>query len=631
MAAGAVARIGKTLVADAWEGAVGSGALVSGEAMLRRIGPLGETMADMLRSTRDKWEIRAGKMMEFRAPLAGDLHKAGLGEQVIGDLERKTPAIHPDAKRLADYDRLLNASLMLEAHGAGIKIGSLAPDDYHHMWDPELFKGVNEEQTIQKLLASGQVKTRNEARSVMSYMQSRGGKVYSLETPRKINLPGYRRDLAVMSDHFVASFKRIEEAKAFGPKDEALHQIIDAIEAQHGRKAASQARLVSSAFMNRGAGYTPVSDTDQMMGQGFYRKIASVETLAHLGLAFLSHSGQFINTSVVAARSGLRPTIRAMADLVADHGNAQSFAIKSASMFNSTIHDFRRLVAEDLEHETLGGKLLRYTPFNFIDKQRRIFAARVGAEFVNDEFQKILKDPNNKRAITNLRLMGLDSAEIQKAGGIQQQHLLQAAKVMSDLTQFRSDALTLPPRWVSKDDMWLRLAVMYKQFFFHQAKFMKDQVLKPAFQQGEFRPLIYSSLLFPSVGEIVSDMKNVIRKGDLKDRPGFDKNHWLDRVIDNYSQVGGFGIMADLASSFGQPNSEPAFRFAVGPAISDIIDFTTLGGKPHPIEDLEKKLLRSVPVIGPYAVHKEFPSKNPTKGRLQRGVVTKEFNKIFDF
>lgn len=626
MAAGAVARVAEEAWSKLWSPAVERGVFQSGESGLRRIGPVGGILADMLRATKDKAEIRVGKIAEHYIPRAEELQRLGHVDEFVNDLERKTRATTPKARDLADYSRLLNAALYPEAQQAGIKVGPPVADDFHHMWDPAIFKGVSEERTIKELVKSGQAANEAEASRMLQFMRSQGGKVHSLEAPRRVNLPGYRRDAAVMFDHFNNTIHRIEQAKAFGPKDETLNQLLTVIKQQHGNTAFKYARLVADNFLGRGAGYSPLGDLDEVVGHGLYKKIASLETVMHLGLAFMRHSGQALNTTVLAARSGLTPTIKGMRDVIVAHGNANDFALRAAATLPGIIHDFRRIAGA--ETETLGGKLLRYTPFNYIDKLRRVFAARVGAAFVEQEYNSFLANPKNTKAIMNLRLMGLDPAEIQKVGGINQSHLLSAAKRMSDITQFKSDALTLPPRWIGGNDALLKFAVMYKQFFFHQAKFVKDQVLKPAFLEKEFRPLLYMAALFPTFGEMVADLNEAARKGNLNERPAADKRHWLDRLIDNYSAIGGFGIMSDMVHAFAAPNNEAAFRFVVGPVISDTIDIGRIPFSAHPDKEIEKKILRSIPVVGPVATHKIFPPKNPTKTPLQRGVATRQVNKV---
>ena len=53
---------------------------------------------------------------------------------------------------------------------------------------------------------------------------------------------------------------------------------------------------------------------------------------------------------------------------------------------------------------------------------------------------------------------------------------------------------------------------------------------------------MYLSLLFPAFGEAVADVKEVARKGSLEERP----QAGIDRLIDNMSQAGGFGIFPAL-------------------------------------------------------------------------------------
>ena len=621
MASGAVANLWEHLWGGLESSTITRGTLESGEAGLRRIGPLGRTLADLLHLGKDNAAIRTGKVASYYIPRAEEAMKSGLTDEVVGDLERKARASSPKALELADYSRIMREALYQEAQQVGIKVGPRVQDDFPHMWDPKIFEGSGREDVINHLTTSGQASSRHDAERLIDQIMGRKGKVHTLESPRLINLPDYRKDLAVPFDHMQASIKRIEFAKIFGPKNEKLNLLLDQIAKEHGPAEYKYADLVASKIMGDPG---LASDFDQYANRSWLRKIASVETLMHLSLAFMSHSGQFLNTTVLAGRAGLAPTVKAMAKMIAEHGDAGDFALQSGAILPRTVRDFRRLAG--VESETLGQKLLRYTPFNYIDKLRRTFAANVGEEFVNQNAERLVANPKDQRAIRNLRLMGLDPNEIVMKGVNQLDHL-QAAKRMSDLTQFESDALSLPPRWLSRDEPLLQLAVMFKQFFFHQARFVKDQVLKPAFLEGEFRPLLYMATLFPTFGEIVADAKEYARKGNLKDRP----HHLIERLIDNYATIGGFGIMHDLVYAFAQPQKEAAMRFIIGPALSDMIDIGTIPGQKHPMEEIEKRLVRSIPIIGPQAKHKMFPPKNrPQKGPLQKGVITKELNKVLD-
>lgn len=638
MAGGAVARVLGTGIKDAaeaawskiWNPSLERGYIQSGEAGLRHIGPLAETAGQMARQARDNFESRFGKVLAYREPLAHDIIRSGASEEVINDLERKVRATDPKAKALADYDKLLNNALIPEAAQHGIKIGPLNPDDFHHMWDSEMFEGVNKQKIIKHLVTTGQARDESHAQQIIQrQMQTNmgSGMVHTLSSARRVNLPGYRRDLAVMSDHFGAVIKKIEQTKVFGPNDEAYTKLLEGIKQQHGQFAHDYTKNIVDNILGRSAGYT--SEIDQGLGKGWYRKIASIEAMGHLGLAVLSHTGQPLNAVLMSARGGLTPLVGAMRDAIFDHGNAMSFLAKSGATFLHASREARRIAGA--ETETMGGKLLRYTQFSYIDKIRRMFSGLLGKNFAEQQFEKFLANPKDQKVINNLRIFGIDPAEVQKAGGLQERHLIQAAKRMSDITQFRTDAMTVPPKWLDNKEPTLRLAVMYKQYFYQQSKFIKDQVLKPALLEKEFKPLIAMGILFPTFGEIVGDMKEFARKGNLDDRPGFDKNHWLDRMASNYAVVGGIGILADLVNAFAAPDKAAAGRYLIGPAFGDTIDIGQMLFMKHPIPAVEKKIVQSVPVVGPISSRKLFPSKQHQKGPLQRGVITREFNKLFGF
>jgi len=620
MAAGSVARVGQELWNGLWgkleSNVITRGTLESGEAGLRRIGPLGETLSDMLKLGKENIGRRVGNVSSYYIPRAEEAMKSGLSEEIVNDLERRARASHPQALELADYARIMREAVYQEAQQIGIKVGPRVADDFPHMWDPKIFEGTGREDVINHLLKSGQATSRHDAEHVIDQIMSVKGRVHTLESPRLIQLPNYRRDLSVPFDHLNASIRRIEFAKIFGPKNEKLNLLLDEIAKQHGPAAYKYADLVATSVMgNSGL----ASDFDMYANRSWLRKTASIEALMHLSLAVLRHSGQFANTTVV---TGLKPSIRALARMMSDFKGAEDFALTTGALVNKTVHDFRRLA--NVETETLGGKLLRYSGFDFVDKLRRVFASNSAAEFVDQQASRLAKDPNNAKAIRNLRLMGIDPDEIKR--GVNSLHYLQAGRRLSDLTQFESDALSLPPRWLAKDEPILQLAMMYKQFFFHQARFVKDMVLKPVFLEGDMKPLLYMATLFPTFGEMVADVNEFARKGDLKNRP----QHVVERMIDNYASIGGFGIWHDLVYAFAQPQKEAAMRFVIGPAISDLIDIGTIPGQRHPIEEIEKRLVRAIPVIGPVAQKKAFPpKKQPTKGPLQRGAITKELNKVF--
>lgn len=598
-------RVGEELWEKLWSPSVEKGALQAGEAGLKRLGPMGETLAGMLRTSQEKYETRAGQLADFYIPKAHAIQKdATLVAEHVADLKRKAPATTSAVKDLNDFSRLANEGLYQEAQKVGIKVGSRVPDDWHYMYDPKIFDGIGEQAAIKHLVTSGQAADVSSARKILERVKSRaGGKVHTLESPRRVTMPGSREDTSVMFDHLNNSVKRIEQAKIFGPKDENLHTILSQIEQSHGAANAKYAKMVANAFLGRAAGQEPVNS---LITHGAYQKIASIEAVAHLGLATLSHALQPLNTVVYASRTGMTPVIKALAHTILEHGNATDFALRTGALLQHTVHDFRRLAG--VESENLGGKVLRYNLFSYVGKLRETFAANVGREMLEAETRRLLNDPSSDKVRASIRLLGLDPDEL-LSKGITDSDRLTAGNRVNRLTQFRTDALSVPPLW--RTDPYMKLFTMYKQYFFNQARFVKDEVYKPAFEfmgsggkKGSMAPLMYMSVLYPTFGEITADMKEMARKGSLEGRPQNIK----DRLMDNYAQVGGFGIMHDLVHAFASPG-DMAFRFSVGPFISDMVDIGKIPFAKHPIEETEKKIVRSVPVVGPITANKLWPPK----------------------
>jgi hypothetical protein len=621
MAAGAVARVAKTAWDTLWNPTVERGVLQSGEAGLQRLGPLGETLSVMLRQSQDNTEARVGALAEHYIPRARALGEDPLKTQeLVMDLKRVRRATTPEVQELADFSRLANEQIYQEAQQTGIKVGPRVQDDWHLMYPREVFEGSNRDAAIQRLVDTGQATSYRSAEKMLNSLESKGGRVHSLESPRRVNLPGAREDTAVVYDHLSNSYRRVEQAKIFGPKDENLDYILDGIRAEYGVPGYKYARLVADSFLGRTAGYSPVGDIDHIVGHGDYQKIASIEAVMHLGLAFISQSIQPLNAVVFGARGGLTPTVKALRDTVLDYGNATEFALRAGSTLMHTAHEFRQ--AAGVEQGTIGGAVLNYTPFMFLDKLSRIFSSQVGRHMAEESIQKLVQEPGHLGERMTLKLLGID-ADKALAQGLTESDVLEAAKRVSDITSFRATPLDIPPQW--KNNPTLKLLTMYKSATFSQAKFLKDYVFKPAVYEGEMRPLLYLATLFPTFGEMVADTKEFIRKGTLEERP----KEVVDRMIDNVAQVGGFGIMHDMIYAFASPNKEMAYRFVVGPAIGDAVETASLPFSKHPIADIEKKIVSSIPVVGPIAKRKLFPvplSERP-KNALQEGAVTKTIKK----
>ena len=127
---------------------------------------------------------------------------------------------------------------------------------------------------------------------------------------------------------------------------------------------------------------------------------------------------------------------------------------------------------------------------------------------------------------------------------------------------------------------------------------------------------IYLSCSCSFYGESDADVKEVARKGSLEERP----QAGIDRLIDNMSQAGGFGIFHDLIYNIASPSDKPQYLCRC-PTMSDIIGCPRYpqqiykgyqGGKKTESEiwtPLGLEGLRRVPLVGAIAVDKFKKSK----------------------
>jgi hypothetical protein len=271
----------------------------------------------------------------------------------------------------------------------------------------------------------------------------------------------------------------------------------------------------------------------------------------------------------------------------------------------------------------LGSKVLHMTGFVSLDKYRRIFASVAGKHLAESLWQDLQEGVRPSVARGKLAQMGIDVSEAMKRGSLSEDDLLQAAKRTSDITQFTFDANQLPVAW--KASPIARIVLQFKQYFYTQSNFVKNFALKPAVEylrtkgaSGDIKPLIYMSILFPTLGEATADLKELARKGTLDERP----QQPLERLIDNAGHAGAFGIYQDLLYNVASPSDAPIWHFITGPVIGDMVDLARLPMSKQPVWP---GLMGRVPIVGPIAAKSMRDSNRKTprkKGFLERGALT---------
>jgi hypothetical protein len=537
-------------------------------------------------------------------------------------LDASQPHSSNYVKSVARETRNLEAAWYNRSKNAGVPVAPELLDYAPRRWDPGTFAGMNLDKARLHLIKSGFAKTVAEADRILEFTKgSAAKKVHTMESPRVVGLKGYREDPSTILEDLHSRVVRAVGAETFGPKNEFLDRILDEVRLREGESAYKFAKFVSHSTLGIEPG--------QMIGEA-ERALFSLEAATKLGSAVIGNLSQTLNTVVFA---GIRPTAKALLDMMMEHGNFRDFGMRTGALYGHTLTEMRALLG--VEANSLGAKVLKGTGFSGVETYNRLIAARAGYYAVKDAFETLLRNPADESAKRMLLTLGVrDPLAAVGRGALTDTELRLAGKLASDITQFRTSVLDLPAGW--RKSPFMRMATLYKQFAYNQTRFIKDYVVKPAILHGELRPLIYMTLLFPTFGEVFADAKNLVLRGNLKNRP--DSKLLLDRALDNLSYVGGFGIVQDLVYALTMPSEEPTWRFLAGPVFSDAVDagktvwpFVT-GMTVHKYEKrAAREALRRVPTFGPLLARKAYPPETKSKGIFQRGTVTKAVKRAEHF
>jgi hypothetical protein len=590
-------------------------AVMSGEGALRHEGAFGDMLVDATKSWQDKSAQMSGHYYtEMLSALKPVMKDKSITADIATHWQNHANLPEGSLKDAITKAKMARLHLYGSLQQSGVKVGPLVEDDFPRMYPRELFEGVNRDQAMARLQRQG-MSTR-QAEGLLDQISGKSPKAHNYESPRKWDLPGYRRDLGVLFEDIDKGYKRLNWAQIFGADDEKLDIILKGLKETGGKSGQELGLKYLDNITKSGKFYRGVRPWEQ--------GLASLEVASKLSLAVLSHTSQPLNVAVYA---GLKPTVKAMASLVkefVENGNvrsAEDFSLQAGSTWTESMRRYKELYGQ--ETGGLGSRVLHMTGFVSLDKYRRIFASVAGKHLAENLWQDLQEGVRPGVARGKLAQMGIDVSEAMKRGSLSEDDLLQAAKRTSDITQFTFDANQLPVAW--KASPMARIVLQFKQYFYTQSNFVKNFALKPAVEylrtkgaSGDIKPLIYMSILFPTLGEATADLKELARKGTLDERP----QQPLERLIDNAGHAGAFGIYQDLLYNVASPSDAPIWHFITGPVIGDMVDLARLPMSKQPVWP---GLMGRVPIVGPIAAKSMRDSNRKTprkKGFLERGALT---------
>jgi hypothetical protein len=605
--------------------------IISGEKSVRKLGPFGDVLVDSVKQWQDKSAQSSGAytadlLKSMRGKMKSDEAKdfASIWQNFQGTQD-------PQLKAAVAHGKITRANIYSGLQQAGVKTGPLVQDDWPRMYQRELFEGKNRVDALNRLQKGGM--SVRQAESLLDNISGKSAKAYNYEAPRKFDLPGYRRDIGVLLEDADKGYKRLHFAQIFGPNEEKLDLILKGIRESKGIEGQELATRYMDSILKRGKYYRGVTKWEQ--------SLASLQVATKLGTAVLSHLGQPLNLAVYG---GLRPMVKALGELASDYvrdgsmASGEDFALRAGSIWGSSFRQYREYYGQEIG--SLGSKLLKYTGFADVDRFRRIYSSVVGRHLAGELFDEVRSEGSLGPARTKLSQMGVDVDKALERGFLSEDDILVAAKRTSDITQFTGDANQLPMAW--KSNPYARMFMQFKQFFYMQSNFIKDNALKPAIEyaqtggkSGDLKPLLYLSILFPTFGEAVADLKELVRKGTLKERP---EDYSIERFVDNAAHAGAFGIYTDLAYNIASPSDKPIWHFVTGPTISDMVDLARLPSQMHDkygvnLRPLGMEMLRRVPVVGSQLAYRAQEARRRTRKKptgLAALPITHEMDKLFN-
>jgi len=496
-----------------------------------------------------------------------------------------------------------------------------------------MFEGRSKDDAVAHLIKTGQASNYAEADSLLKVITGGGSKFKNIEARRTANLPDsfWRRDKAVDYDYITRGWKRIAEHDNYGKNDEVLTEALSKIKNEQGDKAYEYARWLGEHEIGRSIGRQgPVAG---LARDEVERGVASLEALTKLSFAGVRHLGQASNIPIVVGEMG--PLVRGFAKMLSDSGAAEEHAMRAGILFREASVKARN---DALGRWTLGSKMLEYT-FQPIRRFNRILASEAGRDAAETNFARLMKDNNNTQAKHLLNIMGVNTREALQRGSLTQDDLLNASKRVADFSMFELNPSSVPPAW--RNSPWGRTVTMYKTYGAMEAKLIKDFVIKPALGIGgpqNLKPLMYLSILFPAVGEVTNDISELLKRGNLKQRPDWNK-YPFDRVLEDAAYVGAFGLLYDTARSMSYNDRNAQWSFVFGPLMSDVINMsaelfhTFDGSRAHPLDKLsetaKERLVRDIPVVGPRLYEEYFAKKHAqTQTMFKQGKATKLVKKV---
>jgi hypothetical protein len=437
--------------------------------------------------------------------------------------------------------------------------------------------GGRNQDYLKRLVSQGKAKDIESAKQMITEFTAKNSsrKFGSLEFSREIDLPFWDPNPARVLPKFGKGlYNRLEEIKRFGQNDEKFDVLLKQIVKDGG-----DGKMAKDIYA-----FWSGKDIFQRDAFGFIspessQRLRDAQIITKLGLAPISNASQSVLTAI---KYGIKNTGQAMGQAFKEGG--MDFYNRTAPILDDSII---QIAGGSTGGSSWGAAFLKGIGFNAIEKFNRVVAANAGKNYAQQVTKKLLGNPYDPKLRRALLQMRINPDTVIKHGGLNMDQMITAGKEAVRTTQFTSGVLDLPLFFKSPEG---KILTQFKNFAFNHAKFIKEAILQEA-ARGNYEPMIRAVALMPVVGEGVADLRAVL-SGRKRDKKG------LERIAENITAVGGFGLFTDLWQSAKYKNLG---GFVMGPTFSTAAELfegmvQLVEGKP---KSLTKTVARQAPVAGP--------------------------------
>lgn len=435
---------------------------------------------------------------------------------------------------------------------------------------------------------------------------SPGQRLGSMENVRSGEGEFVRDPVAVLTSYYEDAARKLAEVKHFG---------------------ADVTKAIRETKMKARMSQEPEDFIEQSMKQalgggmrwgrfekGLAADIMNAEVAAKLPLAVIGNITQPVNTLTAA---GFKPAVKALVDIARSVRKPEliDVARRTGATLEGTIRALKVGDATSVPAR-IAQAVLRGSGFNAAEKFNRIHAAQTGINYAQDLARALVGDRPSwlhggvDKIAEQLRKMDVDVDAVMANGGkLSEQDQLNAGFYMSHKTQFGNRPEDVPLEWSSSPQM--RVWTQFKGFGVKQAKFLKDDVVKPALLEGNVLPLARFVVAGAGVGASSNAVRDLIagRMEELQDKTL--KQHFVDGLV--VMAMSNLMASAYRSLTYGQ---EAALEFGAGPGASDIArQITTVF---NTVRAVAKDEPEKVPGIIKRDIKKTLPATRNIFNRLEK-------------